>query len=117
MYDHPRSAYNQNGYNVNTNTLKRYVIKTYLSGTSWYTKYSDGWIEQGGIINLASAVTGTITFIAPFIATPLWYMANPATNDTNPPGSRQLGYGATNLQFNIIGQTYTANYYWYAFGY
>ena len=25
-----------------------YITKTWVSGTSWYRKYSDGWIEQGG---------------------------------------------------------------------
>ena len=29
-------------------TPNAYVISTYSSGTSWYRKWSDGWIEQGG---------------------------------------------------------------------
>lgn len=29
---------------------KRIVTATWRSGTNWYTKYSDGWIEQGGNI-------------------------------------------------------------------
>lgn len=26
----------------------RYVTETWSDGTNWYTKYNDGWIEQGG---------------------------------------------------------------------
>lgn len=28
--------------------IAAWVTETYKSGTSWYRKYSDGWIEQGG---------------------------------------------------------------------
>ena len=40
---------------------KSYVTETYVSGTNWYRKYSDGWIEQGGYIigNGHAVVTST----------------------------------------------------------
>jgi hypothetical protein len=44
-----------------------YVIETWTSGTSWYRKWSDGWIEQGGVsgtFNEASAFS--VTFNTPF---------------------------------------------------
>ena len=44
---------------ANKPTPVRYVTETWSSGASWYTKYSDGWVEQGGVL---SAKTGTITF-------------------------------------------------------
>lgn len=31
---------------------KAYVTKTWRSGAQWYRKWSDGWIEQGGRIEL-----------------------------------------------------------------
>lgn len=31
-------------------TPKAYVTETYRNGANWYRKYSDGWIEQGGVI-------------------------------------------------------------------
>lgn len=37
----------------------RYVTETWSSGTEWYTKYNDGWIEQGG--QTANASGGTVT--------------------------------------------------------
>ena len=46
---------------ANRPTPVRYVTETWKSGTSWYAKYNDGWIEQGG------QITGTqITFLVPF---------------------------------------------------
>lgn len=36
-------------------------VKTWKNGTSWYRKYSDGWIEQGGMISGKSGMT-TISF-------------------------------------------------------
>ena len=38
------------------------VVTTYRSGTSWYRVWSDGWLEQGGIINAGR----TVTFLKPF---------------------------------------------------
>jgi hypothetical protein len=43
-----------------------FVIETYISedGNSWYRKYSDGWIEQGGL--QVASQQGTITFLKAF---------------------------------------------------
>ena len=38
-----------------------YVIETWSSGTSWYRKWSDGWIEQGGVAGVASSESRTVT--------------------------------------------------------
>lgn len=45
----------------------RYVVETWSSGTEWYTKYNDGWKEQGGRTGQVT-VGGekTITFPLPF---------------------------------------------------
>lgn len=40
-----------------------YVTKTWHSGTSWYRKWSDGWVEQGGRI---TTNTTTISFHTAF---------------------------------------------------
>lgn len=42
----PTSAFAtaMNGANIRT------VVETYQSGHSWYRKYSDGWVEQGGLV-------------------------------------------------------------------
>lgn len=42
------------------------VIETHQDNNTWYRKYSDGWIEQGGLYT--STASGTlITFSIPFL--------------------------------------------------
>lgn len=42
---------------------RRYVKTSYRSGTTWYRRYSDGWVEQGGqsTMNEVSAPLITLT--------------------------------------------------------
>lgn len=40
------------------------IVETYVNGTSWYRVYSDGWCEQGGIINSVSKDTYTSATIS-----------------------------------------------------
>lgn len=53
---------------------KRIVTATWRSGKNWYTKYSDGWIEQGGQFNMSG--TGyNLTFNTPFATTDYTFLA------------------------------------------
>lgn len=53
---------------------KRIVIATWRSGKNWYTKYSDGWIEQGGQFTMSG--TGyDLTFNTPFTTTDYTFLA------------------------------------------
>lgn len=49
------------------NTIR--VIETYNDGTSWYRKYSDGFIEQFGQLSITSSVS-TKSFLLPFTNKP-----------------------------------------------
>lgn len=64
---------------IKTSTLKSYVTETWQSGTSWYRKYSDGWIEQGGVVSAPSNSTVT-TFHNPFKNTNYTIFASPRVN-------------------------------------
>ncbi|WAW06073.1 phage tail protein [Oxalobacter formigenes] len=44
----------------------RYVIDAYNDGTNWYRKWSDGWLEQGGIL-AAENRSITLIFLLPFL--------------------------------------------------
>ena len=44
----------------------RYVIDVYNDGTNWYRKWSDGWLEQGGIL-AAENRSITLIFLLPFL--------------------------------------------------
>lgn len=54
------------GTKVNITDLSTvYVVtETYVSGTSWYRVWSDGWIEQGGRCSAGNPVT--ITYLKQF---------------------------------------------------
>ena len=43
-----------------------YITQTWSNGTSWYRKYSDGWIEQGGEFTKNRDTKVTITFPVAF---------------------------------------------------
>ena len=45
---------------------KTYITETWSLGTSWYRKYSDGWIEQGGEYTKERDVDITVTFPVAF---------------------------------------------------
>lgn len=48
---------------------KAYITETWSNGTSWYRKYSDGWIEQGGEFAKPRDTNGTTTFPVAFTNT------------------------------------------------
>lgn len=49
-----------------SNCTKPYVTETYHSGTEWYRVWSDGWIEQGGRIQIQASTYADITLLKPF---------------------------------------------------
>lgn len=62
-----------NGYTDRILTSRTpHIVESWKSGSSWYRKYSDGWIEQGGAASGGSVENVTITFQKPFSSTPLF---------------------------------------------
>lgn len=49
------------------------IIANSTTSSSWYRRYSDGWIEQGGEIDVTFSNKGSYSFTFPiaFTATPL----------------------------------------------
>lgn len=45
---------------------KAYITETWSNGTSWYRKYSDGWVEQGGKYTKERDTNITVTFPVAF---------------------------------------------------
>ncbi len=65
-------------------------------GSSWYRKYSDGWIEQGGFIGTKSAGEIPVTFPLAFSNTYYTMYGQRATHDSsNQPTVRQLAAART----------------------
>jgi hypothetical protein len=102
-----------------SNATFPHITESYISsdGLSWYRKYSDGWVEQGGMIGGSYGSNANINFLVPFINTK--YIIN-FTNYSTDTGSitnkRNLtlnGYSTTGINFQ-----YNANIVcWEAKGY
>ena len=60
----------------NTNAV---VVDSYINGTTWYRKWSDGWIEQGGITSAGGQYGGKayITFSPIFSNTNYCFQSSP----------------------------------------
>ena len=61
----------------------KYVVETFSDSTSWWRKWSDGWVEQGGILPTGQTELYTLTFIIPFA-------------DNTYTATKNLGWDATN---------------------
>lgn len=72
------------------------TIETWTDGTSWYRKYPDGWLEQGGLITGTSGAWKTGTFILPFISPPPAFLATATAF-----GVFTSGGVATNTTFSV----------------
>lgn len=96
-------------------TPNAYVIETWKSGSSWYRKWSDGWIEQGG--NTTASIDGvnvSVVLNTPFISTNYAVFTNFERTDKT---QNAYGYvnGKTTSQFYLYSFKTTS--YWIARGY
>jgi len=108
--------------NLNTAGI-RTVVTTYANGTSWYRVYSDGWIEQGGILpSGASAFVRTITLLKAFANVNYNLQITYESSYTSPIWGACTGLyngSKTINQFQIYdnGLGVITAYCWYACGY
>lgn len=56
--------------------IKAYIVETWQSGTEWYRKWSDGWIEQGGFIPADNAQLNNFSVTLPKAMTTATYTIN-----------------------------------------
>lgn len=95
---------------------KRIVTATWRSGTNWYTKYSDGWIEQGGETVAINADAYTVTLNTPFQETTYYvnWIINGNTSDVS------CAHTVEKTTKNFIMRDYLMNNLkvsWYTCGY
>lgn len=95
---------------------KRIVTATWRSGINWYTKYSDGWIEQGGDTVAINADAYTVTLNTPFSKTTYYvnWIINGNTSDVS------CAHTVEKTTKNFIMRDYLMNNLnatWYACGY
>lgn len=89
------------------------VIQNYVSGKNWYRIWSDGWIEQGGLINLSGDPNSTITFLKAFSNTN--YTIVSAADGYN--STANLGITAKYTNKVTMDNSYQSDYNWYVCGY
>lgn len=93
---------------------KAYITGTWKSGTSWYRKWSDGWIEQGGY-NAGGSDYGdsTVTLPTSFVGTNYSVFVQ-NWNDNWDYGSAVIS--KTNSSY-FIRTRFGKNFHWHACGY
>ena len=86
---------------IRYNRLDKVLKEKYSSGTSWYRIYSDGWIEQGGVLG---ANTADLTYLKSFKNTNYsiftTYFGGSGRNGTGYP-SEKTKNGATIVKASI----------------
>ena len=107
---------------IKTSTLKSYITTTWQSGTSWYRKYSDGWIEQGGYVITNENSEQTINLHTAFSNTDYFLTKQLGFNGYNAgniSGNFYSVWGLTTSSFKTYGYISAGvnAFRWYACGY
>jgi hypothetical protein len=94
------------------------ITASWKSGTNWYRKYSDGWIEQGGYVYCGSHGTW-LSYHLPFSDTGYYLNANAGEGTS---GVRYVSFYSRNttgagMYTGDDASFNSANLYWYACGY
>ena len=87
-------------------------VGSWTSGTSWYRKYSDGWIEQGG---RASNNGTNLTFPTAFTNAPLVVHVQSNRNTTSAAATNASSVTATGMRVNA--DVSAGDSWWYVAGY
>lgn len=93
------------------------IVTNYKSGTNWYRVWSDGWIEQGGL--MSSGTTATVTLHKPFVDTNYSILTTEFTNgstDTEGVDFVTMIRSKTTTSFSCSTASGRTNH-WYAYGY
>lgn len=116
------------------NSMK-YVVETWSEGTEWYRVWSDGWIEQGGYVEIAGSSQRTnpqnLIFHKPFITINYnvqftssvgqdgWQFSNGVMLGAQGTPQNIRSFWAHNdyIIYNPNSGSGTAAFYWYACGY
>jgi hypothetical protein len=99
-------------YKIGDMSIKAVVTETYRSGMQWYRVWSDGWIEQGGYLEVSSN-TVTITFHKAFNSGDYFTLALPHG------GASEFGSKVrTTTNFTLQFENKSNNgVFWYACGF
>lgn len=106
--------------NTLDNAGVRYIIETYVNGSSWYNLYSNGWIEQGGKYTYSSAGQKTISLLKSIdITRPVYFSYKLITTRSAAAYERECNVNSYTSS-NFVVYTSTSNgseAFWEAKGY
>jgi hypothetical protein len=122
-FDLPKASSRPSTASTATRYKPAVVIQNYLSGNSWYRVWSDGFIEQGGVLSCTGGQDRTVTFLKAFATANYtvavnWYHSGAHNFDdilmthTKATGSFHIYAGETGA-----GGAVTMNANWLAMGY
>lgn len=98
---------------------RKQVTETFNDGTNWYRKWSDGWVEQGGIVSNQKVETVTITLLIP-MSDSNYYISRQIISDyTGQPVTARIWasvYNVTATQFTFDADIRYQTNRWYACG-
>lgn len=95
---------------------KIHITQTWVNGTSWYRKYSDGWIEQGGEFAKQRDTNITITFPVAFKNTNYTIATSQyVPNTNNAPVGAFSSKTTTGIVHNF--RSWEGQWGWFACGY
>lgn len=102
-------------------TPSAYITKTWRSGPNWYRKWSDGFIEQGGIYtNTANSIT-TFTLSTAFVSTDYTFYRSPQWAAVASSYTYYcmgcISKTTASVKFQSDNVSYYTNMDWYACGY
>lgn len=104
--------------NVTVATPKAYITETWVSGTSWYRKYSDGWIEQGGKLPAQSVTNYKLTLNKAFSSANYFIIKSMGSSSLEQVSGAYRDFRSLTATTAITNQGADYNYsYWYACGY
>ena len=110
-------------YNRTSNSV---IVESGKSSTSWWRKWSDGFIEQGGKTANVTNSGLNISFAKSFSNTNYYVLATVTGSNSSDTGSYEYGltvaYPTSKSSFKVYLRSYENNYvskpiFWYANGY
>ena len=101
------------------------IVENYTGPDSWYRKYSNGWIEQGGYVakTFSTDSAYAYTFPIPFVSEPITFRTTvyaPRSSDSSGNGLTIKSSAISNTGVTFINDGYGTNkqgFYWEASGF
>lgn len=101
-----------------TGRTQHYVIERFLSddGLSWYTLWSDNWLEQGGVLTGGGDYNRTVTFLKEFANANYTILKNSGGGGSGGVAERWMGFWGLTTTSAVTGYINHSER-WYACGY